>query len=443
MPSFKKIDQWQPHLNAFLEIFYDQASRAGWPVAVKDVICTIEGHTTAASRLLQKFRSPFEATVITKLKKAGAIIIGKTNLDEFAMGSSTEYSACGVTKNPWDLSRVAGGSSGGSTAVVACGAVPAALGTETGGSIRQPASFCGVVGLKPTYGRVSRFGVIAYGSSLDQVGPIARTVKEVARLLKIIAGHDPRDATSDPRPVPDYTKVCGKEIKGLRIGLPKEYFGEGIDKEVGRTVLDATQQLKKLGASLIEISLPLTNVAIPTYFLIAKSEASTNLARYDALRYGRMDLETATLLERYMEARGRGFGPEVKRAILMGTYALSAGYYHAWYQQASKLRTLIRREFDAAFKNVDVIASPTTPEIAFPIGSKSDPLSMYLSDALTCPQNVAGIPAISIPCGFSNKLPVGLQLTAPSFQEERLFRVAHAYEQSQQWYKKTPLLQGT
>ena len=449
--TLQKINEWEPRLHAFLEVFATAARQeekekkpgplAGLPIAVKDVICTKTGHTTASSRILKQFCSPYEATVITKLKAAGAIIVGKTNLDEFAMGSSTEYSAFGPTKNPWDTTRVAGGSSGGSAAAVAAGQVPVALGTDTGGSIRQPASFCGVVGLKPTYGRVSRFGVIAYGSSLDQVGPLTRTVKDAAALLQVLAGHDRRDATSSPQPVPNYVPACGQNIKGLSVGVPQEYFAAGVDKQVSHTVHQAIEELESLGASVIEISLPLTAAAIPTYFLIAKAEASTNLARFDALRYGPMDLNAATLVERYLEARGGGFGPEVKRAILMGTYALSAGYYHAWYQQASKLRTLIRREFEQAFATVDVIAGPTTPEVAFPVGAKTDdPLAMYLSDALTVSQNIAGVPAISVPCGFIGGLPVGLQLTAPHFQEERLFQVAHAYEQSQNWWKQHPVI---
>ncbi len=466
--TLRKIERYQPRLNAFLEVLSKEAvaaerrgnkegSLAGLPLAVKDNICTLEGRTTAASRILEKFRAPYEATVISRAKGAGAIVVGKTNLDEFAMGSSTEYSAFGPVRNPWDLSRVAGGSSGGSAAAVAAGLVPAALGTDTGGSIRQPASFCGVVGVKPTYGRVSRFGVIAYGSSLDQVGPITRTVKDAASWLEVLAGVDPYDATTDPRPVPEYAAACGQGVKGARVGVPREYFADGVDQEVGDTVMAAVRQLKKLGARIKEISLPLTDVVIPTYFLIAKSEASANLARYDGLRYGPLaNVESRGLIERYLEARGRNFGPEVKRTILMGTYALSAGYSRAWYQQASRLRTLIRREFDEAFRSVDIIAGPTTPEAAFAIGAKvGDPLAMYMSDLLTAPQNVAGLPAITLPCGFLKtkaaspraggerrqlKLPVGLQLTASPFKEEILFSAAYAYEQSQEWYKQQPEL---
>jgi aspartyl-tRNA(Asn)/glutamyl-tRNA(Gln) amidotransferase subunit A len=450
--SQQRIKQIEPSVHAFLEVF-EHAGQNGTPIAVKDVICTTEGHTTAASKVLKNFRSPYEATVIQRLKKAGYVVIGKTNLDEFAMGSSTEYSALAATKNPWDPGRVPGGSSGGSAAAVAAGEVDVALGTDTGGSIRQPASFCGVVGLKPTYGRVSRFGIIAYGSSLDQVGPFARTVKQAAEVLAGMAGPDEHDATTWPEPPPDYAAACGREIKGLVIGVPREYFATGVDPEVARVVRTALDQLAALGAKLQEISLPLTAAAVPVYYLIAKAEASTNLARYDSLRYGDLNIDTAALLERYLTTRGN-FGPEVKRTILMGAYALSAGYYDAWYKQASKVRTLIRREFEQAFTGVDVIAGPTAPEVAFLAGAKTDdPLSMYMSDSLTVPQSVAGLPAISVPCGFTRpadtrgkdssdntELPVGLQLTAPPFTEERLFQVSHAYEQSQEWWKQKPEL---
>jgi len=437
--SLERIKETDGDMHAFLEVFSDSARAeaekkktgplAGIPVAIKDLICTTEGHTTAASRMLEKFQSPYEATVITRLKQAGAIIIGKTNLDEYAMGSSTEYSAFGVTKNPHDTTRVAGGSSGGSIAAVASGQVLAALGTDTGGSIRQPASLCGVVGVKPTYGRVSRFGVIAYGSSLDQVGPVTRTVKDAARLLEVIAGHDERDATTSDLPVPRYTDYCGKPIMGLRIGVPKEFFSEGVDTDVAAVVKTALAALEKAGAKLVELSLPLTAAAVPVYFLIAKAEASTNLARYDGLRFSAPAVQSANLLERYMKTRGHGFGPEVKRAILMGTYALSAGYAEAWYAQASRVRTLIRREYEEAFKQVDVIAGPVSPEVAFKIGSKAnDPLAMYLADALTVPFSVAGIPALSVPAGAAHGLPVGLQIAAPHFKEEVMFQAAAAHE---------------
>jgi aspartyl-tRNA(Asn)/glutamyl-tRNA(Gln) amidotransferase subunit A len=456
--SLQQIEAWQP-LNTFIEVLADDARAqaktidshglahaedkplAGIPIAVKDLICTTEGHTTAASRILQQFRSPYEATVISRLKQAGAIVIGKSNLDEFAMGSSTEYSAFGPTKNPWDPDRVAGGSSGGSAVAVATGQTLLALGTDTGGSIRLPASFCNVVGVKPTYGRVSRFGVIAYGSSLDQVGPFARTVADAALLLEILAGADTHDATSSPQAVPQYTAVCGQDIKSLTIGVPKEFFVEGLDPAVETVVRQAIQELETLGATVKEISLPLTSAAIAVYYLIAKSEASTNLARYDGLRFPALEVKAKNLLEQYLETRGQGFGPEVKRAILMGTFALSAGYYDAWYKQASKVRTLIRREYETAFKEVDVMAGPIAPEVAFPIGSKAnDPLAMYLSDALTVPLSVAGLPALSVPAGFAQDLPVGLQLAAPHFQEERLFQVAAAYEAAHPWWQQQPSL---
>lgn len=447
--TVQSIDSTDRPLHAWLEVFADEARQAaqtmdeqkvpmqsgqplaGIPIAIKDLICTREGKTTAASRMLERFKSPYEATVITKLKAAGAIIIGKTNLDEFAMGSSTEYSVFGPTLNPLDTTRVAGGTSGGSAAAVATRSVLGALGTDTGGSIRQPASFCGVVGVKPTYGRVSRFGVIAYGSSLDQVGPFASTVKDAALLLEVIAGHDARDATSNHHAVPRYTEACGRVVKGMRIGIPKEFFAAGVTDEVATLVQQAIAGLQQQGAVIKEVSLPLTPAAIAVYYLIAKSEASTNLARYDGLRFSPLAVAAATLLEQYVATRGAGFGLEVKRAILMGTYALSAGYYDAWYKQASKVRTLIRREYEAVFKEVDVITGPVAPETAFTIGSKAnDPLAMYLSDALTVPFSVAGVPALSVPCGLAQGLPVGLQLAAPHFEEERLFTVAHAYEQS-------------
>lgn len=449
----QNIRQWEPKIHAFLEVF-DDAPDDQPALAVKDVICIREGHTTAASKILQNFRSPFTATAVSRLQAAGFAVVGKTNCDEFAMGSSTEYSAYAQTLNPWDVSRVPGGSSGGSAAAVAAGMVEYALGTDTGGSIRQPASFCGVVGLKPTYGRVSRFGLIAYGSSLDSIGPITRTVAQAAELLEIMAGHDPADATASPQPVPAFSASCGRAIAGLTVGVPQEYFAAGIDERVQQIVHRALAQLESLGATLREISLPLTDAAVPVYYLIAKAEASTNLARYDALRFAQLSLRADTLINYYEQARNH-FGPEVKRAILMGAFALSAGYYDAWYKQASKVRTLIRREFERAFTGVDVIAGPTAPEVAFPLGAKmDDPLSMYLSDSLTVPQSVAGLPALSLPCGFASEasarrtggsdqvqLPVGLQLTAPPFREERLFQVAYAYEQSTDWQKKTPSLQ--
>lgn len=450
---------WEPSINALTEVLQEEALQAaaasdakrksgealgileGIPVVVKDNICTTEGHTQAASNILKGFRSPYDATAVTKLKEAGAIIVAKANCDEFAMGASTEYSAFGPTKNPWDISRVPGGSSGGSAAAVASGEAIATLGTDTGGSVRHPASFCGVVGMRPTYGRVSRFGAIAYGSSLDQICPITRTVEDAARMLTVMAGKDRRDATTSHTPVPDYTESLGKSIEGMKIGVPEEFFGEGVAPDVASAVREAIESLKEKGATIKPISLPLTSAGVPVYYLLAKAEGSANLARYDGLRYGKQKLESQELIERYMEARGKGFGPEVKRTILMGTYALSAGYSDAWYKQASRVRTLIRREYENAFKDVDIIAGPTTVETAFELGSKTDdPLQMYLTDALVVLQPLAGVPAISIPCGFSNGLPVGLQLTASHFEEERLFQVAHAYEAMHDWHTRMPQL---
>lgn len=446
--SRKNIAAWEPYIHALVEAFANVAPPQteagplhGIPVAMKDNICTREGKTRAASKILDNFESPYDATVVRKLKKAGAVLVGKANCDAFAMGVSTEYSDYGTTLNPWDITKVAGGSSGGSAAAVASGEVFAALGTDTGGSIRHPSSFCSTVGVKPTYGRVSRFGAIAYGSSLDQIGPITRTVKDAALLLEIIAGQDVHDATSSPVPVEQYTKSCGRDIKGLRIGVPKEYFAEGVQPGVQQTVRQAIAQLESLGAEIIDISLPLNAVSVPTYYLLAKAEGASNLSRYDGLRYSQVDVHSQKLMDHYLEARGNYFGPEVKRTILMGTYTLSAGYSDAWYKQASRVRTLIRREYGAAFKKVDVIAGPTTPEVAFAVGSRAEnPLAMYMSDLFTTAPAVAGLPAISIPAGFSNNLPVGMQLTAPHFKEAQLFQVAYAYEQSQDWWKQHPEL---
>lgn len=469
---FTAIDQWEPHIHALIEPLLDEAVRqaeeqdemikkdqagplAGVPVAIKDLICTQEGHTRAASKILENFCSPYDATVVSRLKKAGAIIIGKANMDEFAMGSSTEYSAYGSTYNPWDVTRVAGGSSGGSAAAVASGEAVAALGSDTGGSIRQPASFCHVVGLKPTYGRVSRFGVIAYASSFDQAGPLARLVKDCALMTEVIAGHDPLDATSSATKVLPYSKACGRSIKGKVIGVPREFFGPEVNGNVATVIREALRELEKLGAKIKEVSLPLMSMAVPTYYLLVKSEASTNLARFDALRYGSLALRGENLHDRYLEARGKYFGSEVKRSILMGTYALSAGYIDAWYKKASRVRTLIRDEFTQLFKEVDVIAGPVSSEPAFKLGSKvDDPLAMYLADLLTDPPSVAGLPALSVPAGFvypernreargkedKNGLPVGLQLIAPPFQEDLLFQVGFAFEQATEWHKQTPKL---
>ncbi len=446
--SLEAIAKWEPHIHAFLEVTEGDARShgegvlAGVPIAIKDNILTKSGHTTAASKILQKFTSPFNATVVTRLQEAGAAMMGKANLDEFAMGSSTEYSAFKPTRNPWDPSRVAGGSSGGSVAAVASGEVFGALGTETGGSVRQPASLCGVVGVKPTYGRVSRHGVISYGSSLDQVGTIARTVQDAAFLLELIAGHDPLDATSSPEPVGKYVDACSNSIVGMKVGVPREFFGEGVDTEVARLVREAIASLEEMGASIQEISLPLTPATIAVYYLIAKAEASTNLARYDALRYAPFNVQADSLLEHYSQVRGKGFGPEARRAILMGTYALSSGYVEEWYGKASKVRTLIRKEYEEAFKQVDVIVGPVSPEPAFLLGSKtSDPLQMYLADALTVPINIAGVPALSVPCGMTkDNLPVGLQVIAPHFREDLMFSVASAYEGAHEWKNLVPTL---
>lgn len=451
------IEAWEPKVHALLEVLKDDALQqaqawdaqsghqgevlGGIPIVIKDLILTLEGKTRAASKILENFRAPFDATVIRKLKQAGAIMLAKANCDEFAMGASNEYSAYGPTKNPWNLNKVSGGSSGGSAVSVATGEALAALGTETGGSVRQPSSFCGTVGLKPTYGRISRFGVIAYGSSLDQVGPFARNVKDVALLAEVLAGQDPLDATSSPEPVPAYTKACGQSIEGLKIGVPQEFFGAGVAPEVAETVQAAVAALEKLGAKIIKVSLPLTPAAVATYYLIAKAEASSNLARYDGIRFAPMSIEVKNLLDKYLTVRGQGFGPEVKRAILMGTYALSSGYYEAWYKQASKIRTLIIREYQNAFKQVDVMVAPVSPELPFDIGSKADnPLAMYMADVLTCPINVATVPSLAVPCGQVEGLPVGMQIIGPSFGEELLFRVGYAYEQSQPWQTLHPEL---
>lgn len=447
--SLQNIAAWEPHIHALLEVFADATPAPaphvqplpGLPIAIKDNICSRQGKTRAAAKILEHFQSPYDATVIKKLTTAGAVLVGKTNCDAFAMGASTEYSDYAPTLNPWDVHKVAGGSSGGSAASVASGEVFAALGTDTGGSIRHPSSFCNTVGVKPTYGRVSRFGAIPYGSSLDQIGPITRTVQGAAHLLEIIAGSDPYDATSSPVPVDPYTKNCGREIKGIKIGVPKEYFAEGVQSGVQDTVQQAIAVLESLGAEVMDISLPLNPVSIPTYYLIAKAEGASNLSRYDGLRYGRLDVQSQKLIDHYLEARGRYFGPEVKRTILMGTYALSAGYSDAWYKQASRVRTLIRREYETIFKTVDVIAGPTTPEVAFAVGSRADdPLAMYMSDLFTTAPAIAGLPAISVPAGFSHNLPVGMQLTGPHFKEALLFQVAYAYEQSQDWWKQHPEL---
>lgn len=440
--SLAAIQAWEPHIGAFLEVFGD-ASGEGMPIAIKANITTMAGNTSASSRILKNFTSPFTATAVQRLLASGAVIVGKTQEDEFGMGSSTEHAGLPPqTKNPWDVSRVAGGSSGGSAAAVASGEVFAALGTDTGGSVRQPASFCGVVGVKPTYGRVSRHGLLAYGSSLDQAGVMTRHVQDAARIMEIISGRDTFDATSSHEHVGKYADACTRDISGMKIGMPKEFFAEGIDPEIKTIVQDAIYSLEKLGAMVQEISLPLTPAAIAVYYLIAKAEASSNLARYDGLRYETSWDAREALVDHYKRVRGEGFGAEVKRAILMGTYALSSGYVDQWYGKASKVRTLIRKEYEQAFQNVDVIACPVSPEAAFLLGSKSsDPLAMYLADAYTVPISVAGLPAMSVPCGMTKQgLPVGLQIIASHFQEEAMFAVASAYETANSWKDITPEL---
>jgi len=410
----------------------------GIPIAVKDNMCAEGIKTTCGSKILGNFVPPYDATVVRKLKQAGYVLCGKPNMDEFAMGSSTENSGFFITKNPWDLARIPGGSSGGSAAAVAAGECIGALGSDTGGSIRQPAACCGVVGLKPTYGRVSRFGLVAFASSLDQIGPITKDVTDAALLMNVIAGHDPKDSTSADIAVPDFTKVLRKDVKGLKIGIPKEYFIEGMDPEVERAVRDAIKTLEGLGAKAVEVSLPHTGYAVATYYILATSEASSNLARYDGVKYGFRAQGAKDLLDMYMKSRSQGFGPEVKRRIMLGTYALSAGYYEAYYKKGQQVRTLIKRDFEEAFKSVDVIATPTAPTAAFKIGEKSaDPLQMYLSDIFTISVNLAGIPGISIPCGFTkDNLPVGLQLLGRHFDEENILHFAYAYEQAMEWHRK-------
>lgn len=419
---------------------------AGIPIALKDNLCTKGIRTTCSSKILENFVPPYESTVTERLDQAGAVFVGKTNLDEFAMGGSTENSAFHTTANPWDISRVPGGSSGGSAAAVAGGQAPIALGSDTGGSIRQPASFCGIVGLKPTYGLVSRFGLVAFASSLDQIGPFGRTVEDAAILLGAIAGHDPKDATSLNVKIPDYTQALqnnpGKTpLKGRTVGIIKETFGDGLDSQVGDAVSAAIEQLKALGAVVKTISCPKFSYGVSAYYIIAPCEASANLARYDGVRYG-LRADESNLLSMYNKTRAEGFGDEVKRRIMIGTYALSAGYYDAFYLKAQKVRTLIKQDFDKAFETVDILVSPTVPTTAFKTGEKTDdPLSMYLLDLMTIPANMAGLPGISVPCGFDdNGLPIGLQMISNVLREDLLFEVAHAYEQSTDWHHKQPAL---
>lgn len=416
----------------------------GVPIAIKDVIAAKNQPLNCGSKILGNYVSPYDSTVIEKLKSAGAIVFGRLNMDEFAMGSSTENSAFGVTKNPWDTSRIPGGSSGGSAAAVSADECLASFGSDTGGSIRQPAALCGCVGFKPTYGRVSRYGLVAFASSLDQIGPLTKDIRDAAILLEVVSGVDRRDSTSLPHPVPNYAASLVGDIKGLKLGLPKEYMVEGLDPEVSQAVRAAVGQLQKLGAEIVEISLPHTDFAVATYYIVATAEASANLARFDGIRYG-LRISGSDPIELYGKTRGGGFGSEVKRRIILGTYVLSSGYHDAYYLRAQKVRTLIRQDFLKAFERVDAIVTPTTPTAAFKIGAKSDdPLQMYLSDIFTISCNLAGICGVSLPCGFTSnpKLPIGLQLLGKPFGEETILKIAHAYEQSTPWHKEKPTLKA-
>lgn len=447
---FARIDRVEPKVKAYLCLFretaLEQAARVdekikrgdelgpleGIPVALKDVLCTLEGETTCASRILKGFHAPYEATVVKRLRESGAVSVGKTNLDEFAMGSSTENSAFQITANPWDLSRVPGGSSGGSAAAVAADEAIVALGSDTGGSIRQPASLCGIVGLKPTYGRVSRYGLVAFASSLDQIGPMAKDVQDIALTMNVIAGRDPLDSTSADIPVPDFLTALAQDLNGTKIGMPQEYFGEGIDDDVRESVEKAADRMRKCGAEITQVSLPHTEYAIPVYYIVANAEASANLARYDGVKYGFRGPEANDTMTMYEKTKSHGFGQEVKRRIMLGTYALSSGYYDAYYLKAQKVRTLFRRDFEKAFSVCDALIMPTSPTPAFRIGEKTDdPLKMYLSDVFTISANLAGLPALSIPCGYSKEgLPIGLQIMAKPFDEATVLRVASAYERN-------------
>lgn len=453
-----QIDQLDDQIKAYLtvtpELALEQAQQAdtarkngenkpllGIPMAMKDVLSTKGIETTCASKILKGYVPVFDATCITRLYDAGMVMLGKLNMDEFAMGSSTENSGYFVTHNPWDLAHVPGGSSGGSAAAVIAGMAMGTLGTDTGGSIRLPASFCGIPALKPSYGRVSRYGLIAYGSSLDQAGPFARTVEDCARILNVIAGHDPLDSTSMKVDVPDYTATLNDGIQGLKIGIPQEYFSDGMDSQVEQAIRTAIQDLQKLGAEVVEISLPHTEYSLPVYYMIANSEASSNLARYDGIRFG-AKVEGEDMWDTYRQTRGQGFGDEVKRRILMGTYALSAGYYDAFYGKATQVRTLIKQDFDTAFNEVDVIIAPTSPTTAFKLGANTDdPLQMYLADVLTISANIAGITGLSVPCGFDDKgLPIGLQILGKSFDETTVLQVGHTYERAHDWHTRRPTL---
>jgi aspartyl-tRNA(Asn)/glutamyl-tRNA(Gln) amidotransferase subunit A len=453
------IKKAEPKISAFLEVTQelaiegaknadkkvkeggDNSPLLGIPTALKDNMLSLGTRATAASKILEEYQSMYDSTVTEKLKSDGAVILGKTNLDEFAMGSSTESSAFQKTKNPWNLEKVPGGSSGGSAAAVAAQECVFALGSDTGGSVRQPAAFCGIVGLKPTYGRVSRYGLIALASSLDQIGPLTRTVEDSAIVLNAIAGQDPKDSTTAPVPVEDYTKNLSKDIKGLRIGIPKEYFVSGINKDVEKSVRESIKQLESLGASISEVSLPYTDYALAVYYIILPAEASANLSRYDGIRYGysivRDDKKIKDLFSVYSKSRARGFGDEVKRRIMIGTYSLSSGFYDAYYRRAQKVRELVKSSFAEIFTGIDVLVTPTTPTTAFSLGEMADdPLTMYLSDIYTVSANIGGIPAISVPCGFSDGLPIGLQFMAKPFAESQLLQVAYQFEQKNNWYKE-------
>ena len=449
-----RVEEVDQEIGAYLSLDVDAANKeadkanvdlalGGVPIAIKDIINVSGQPCTCASNILQGYRAPYDATVIQKLRAAGAIPFGKTNLDEFAMGSSTENSAMKVTRNPWDPSRVPGGSSGGSAAAVAADEAFAALGSDTGGSIRQPAALSGVVGLKPTYGRVSRFGLVAFASSLDQIGPLTKTVRDAALIMNAIAGHDPQDSTSLNEPVPDYTASLGEDLRGIRLGLPKEYMIDGIDPQVKVSIEVAVKHLNSLGADIVEISLPATEYAVAVYYIVATAEASANLARFDGVRYGYRAQNPKDTLDLYGRTREEGFGAEVKRRIILGTYVLSSGYYDAYYLRAQKVREVIRRDFTKAFEKVDALISPTSPVPAFKLGERAaDPLQMYLADIFTIAANLAGICGISVPCGFAEmdgrRLPIGLQLLGKTLDEARILQIAHAYEQSTDWHKARP-----
>lgn len=455
--AFDRIEKLDGDVQAFLALNKEQATAKaaeldqvpfeergplfGMPIGVKDNIVTEGLETTCASKILEGFLPIYDATIVKKLRDAGMITVGKLNMDEFAMGSSNENSAYKTTKNPWNLSHVPGGSSGASAAAVAAGEVPFSLGSDTGGSIRQPAAYCGVVGMKPTYGRVSRFGLVAFASSLDQIGPITRNVKDNALLLEAISGVDEMDSTSADVPVPNYAAALDGNIKGLKIAVPKEFLGEGVGEAARQSVLDALEVLKGLGATVEEVSLPHSKYALAAYYILSSSEASSNLSRFDGIRYGYRSENAKNLLELYKQSRAEGFGDEVKRRIMLGTYSLSAGTYDAYYKKAQQARTLIKADYDKVFENYDVIIGPTAPTPAFAIGANiDDPMTMYANDILTIPINLAGVPAISVPCGFENGLPLGLQIIGKHFDEETLYRVAYAYEQQTDFAKQTPAL---